>query len=144
MGFSTVAAFSIIFVFSLIAFGLMYSTVADIAKTYSAELGEKKERIEDTSNTNLEITGITTTPLTGTHNLSFTLKNTGTPTLHPEKFDIIIDGLRYDFAYSTTPLYPGTEVNFSVSDVPGGINTTHRLKVVAENGYSLYLEYQVT
>ncbi len=144
MGFSTVAAFSIIFVFSLIAFGLMYSTVADIAKTYSFELGEKKVRMEETSNTKLEITGITTTPLAGSHNLTVAVKNTGTPTLHPEKFDIIIDGLKYDFAYSRTPLYPSTEVNLSVSDIPGGINSTHRLKIVAENGYSLYLEYRVT
>ena len=144
MGFSTVAAFSIIFVFSLVAFGLMYSVVSDIAKSYVMELGEKKERIEISSNTRIEITNLTTTPLAGNHNLNVTVKNTGTPTLHPESFDILIDGLRYSFVYSTTPLYPSTEVEFGVSDIPGGINTTHRLKIVTENGYAIYVEYRVS
>jgi len=144
MGFSITAAFSILFVFSLIAFGLIYSTVSDIAKTYAVKLREKKERMERSVNTKLEISGIITIPSATQHDLSVVLKNTGTSTLHPEYFDIIIDGLRYEFSYSSTPLYPSTSVQINVSGVSGGINSTHRLKVVAENGYAVYVEYRVT
>lgn len=144
MGFSTTAAFSILFVFSLIAFGMIYSTVSGIAKTYAVELREKKERMERSVNTKLEIISFNTTSSTAQHDLSVVLKNTGTSTLHPEYFDIIIDGLKYDFTYSSTPLYPSTSVQIDVSGVTGGINTTHRLKVVAENGYAIYAEYRVT
>ncbi len=143
MGFSTTAAFSILFVFSLIAFGLIYSVVADIAKTYAVELKEKKERIELTTNTRLEISMLNTTPYGSQHNLTVLVKNTGTSTLHPEYFDMLVDGIKYSFDYSTTPFYPSTEVWFNITGVQGGINTTHRLKMVAENGYAVYVEYQV-
>ena len=143
MGFSTTAAFSILFVFSLIAFGLSYSVVANMAKTYALELREKKERIGSTANTKLEIVNLTTTLSGSQHDLTVVVKNTGTSTLHPEYFDVIIDGLRRNFSYSSSPLYPNTQIAFNVTGISGGVNTTHRLKIVAENGYSIYVEYQV-
>ncbi len=144
MGFSTTAAFSILFVFSLITFGMIYSVVSNTAKTYAVELRDKKERIESSTNTRLEILNLTTTASGAQHNLSVIVRNTGTSTLHPEYFDVLVDGLKYSFTYSSSPLYPSTETQIDVYGIPGGINTTHRLKIVTENGYAIYVEYTVT
>ncbi|NOY11550.1 MAG: hypothetical protein GXO67_05635 [Archaeoglobi archaeon] len=145
MGFSTTAAFTIIFVFSLAVFGLVYSIASDTAKTYVSELREKKDRIEASSNTRMEFLSVTATNATATsHNLTVVLKNTGTTTLNLENFDLIVDGIKYGFDYNRSKLYPETAVEINAYFLPGGNGTSHRLKVVADNGYALYTTYVVT
>ncbi len=145
MGFSTTAAFTIIFVFSLAVFGIIYSIVSDTAKTYVGELREKKERIEAVSNTRLEFASVTAVQATASsHNLTVVLRNTGTTTLSLDRFDLLVDGAMYRFDYNRTKLYPETAVEIRAYYLPGGNATLHRLKVVADNGYALYTTYVVT
>jgi len=145
MGFSTTAAFTIIFVFSLAVFGLVYSVTTDTAKMYVSELREKKESIESASNTRLELISLNATATSsGTHNVTVVLKNTGTTTLDVQNFDILIDGVKYGFDYNRTKLYPETSVEIKAYQIPGGNGKSHRLKIVADNGYAIYTTYVVS
>ena len=145
MGFSTTAAFTILFVFSLAVFGIIYGVVSDTAKTYVSELREKKERIEEVSNTRLEYVTVTaTSAAASSHNLTVVVKNTGTTTLNIENFDLLVDGVRYSFDYNRSRLYPETAVEIDAYFLPGGNGTSHRLKVVADNGYAIYTTYVVS
>lgn len=145
MGFSTTAAFTILFVFGLAVFGIIYGVVSDTAKTYVSELREKKERIEEVSNTRIEYVVVTATSATASsHNLTVVVKNTGTTTLNIENFDLLVDGVRYSFDYNRSRLYPETAVEIDAYFLPGGNGTSHRLKVVADNGYAIYTTYVVS
>ena len=145
MGFSTTAAFTILFVFGLAVFGIIYGVVSDTAKTYVSELREKKERIEEVSNTRIEYVVVTATSATASsHNLTVVVKNTGTTTLDIENFDLLVDGVRYSFDYNRSRLYPETAVEIDAYFLPGGNGTSHRLKVVADNGYAIYTTYVVS
>lgn len=144
MGFSTTAAFTIIFVFSLVVFGIIYEVVSDTAKMYVSELREKKERIEEVSNTRLEYVSVNAiTATASSHNLTVVVKNTGTTTLDLGNFDLLVDGVRYGFDFNRSRLYPETAVELNAYYLPGGNGTSHRLKIVADNGYALYTTYVV-
>ncbi len=143
MGFSTIAAFVVLLMFTFAALAEIYSGSYEQIKMYLSGIREKKDIIEEISNTNLEITQITTIPLGTTHDLIFIVKNSGSVTLNVSKFDVLIDGVLYSFDYNVTILYPENSVEISVNNIPGGNTTIHRLKLVAENGYSLITTYEV-
>ncbi len=144
MGFSTIAAFLILFMITMASLGMIYLESYDQTKVYLNELREKRELIKSMSNTKLEIISVNTTlSSSSTHNLSLIIKNSGSVTLNITKFNVIIDGILYNFEYNTTTLYPETYAEIYVYNIPGGNETTHRLKLVSENGYSLMTTYEV-
>lgn len=143
MGFSTTAAFMILFIFSIAVFGMVYNVVSSTAKLYVEELREKKEKIEESSNTRLEIVSLSTNKNGNGYSLDIVLKNSGTVTLKTEKFDVLVDGIKMSFTADRQILYPETQVTIHIDNLPGGENTNHRLKIVAENGYSIYTTYTV-
>ena len=144
MGFSTTAAFVIIFVASLAVVGLAYSTFYLQLKDYVYKLKAEREDAVNKVNTKLDIVSISTVGTNTTHNLSVVVKNTGTTTLNVSKFDLLVDGVLVDFSYNRTVLYPETYVEIASDNLSGGIGTTHRLKIVAENGYAIYATYTVS
>ena len=144
MGFSTTAAFVIIFVASLAVVGLAYSTFYGQLKDYVYKLKAEREEAIEKANTKLEITYLNATGGLTTHNLTMIVKNSGTTTLNVSKFDLLVDGVLVSFDYNRSTLYPETSVQINSTDLAGGVNTTHRLKLVADNGYAIYSTYTVS
>ncbi|ADC65610.1 flagellin [Ferroglobus placidus DSM 10642] len=144
MGFSTTAAFVILFILSLAIVGVAYSTFYSQIKDYVYQLKEEREKAVEKANTKLSIVSISAVGSATTHNLTMVVENTGTTTLNVSKFDLLVDGSLVDFAYNRTVLYPETTVEITSSNLAGGTNTTHRLKLVADNGYAIYATYTVS
>ncbi len=144
MGFSTTAAFTIIFITSLVVVGMVYSTFYEQLRDYVYQLKLEKEEINEKANTKLEILSLTAVGTNTTHDLTITVKNAGTVTLKVSKFDLLIDGVLVNFTYDRDYLYPETNVTIQANNLDGGTGTTHRLKLVANNGYAIYYTYVVS
>ena len=145
MGFSVAASFTILLISTLIVSGIILSeSIQKFKEARQVYLEEKKKAIE-VLKTDFEIVSITaynTSPTT--HNLSVVLKNTGSTTLETSYFSVLVDGVLVTVNYNASYFYPGEYLSIEASGLSGGAGSTHRLKIVAENGVAVYGSYQVT
>ena len=145
MGFSVAASFTILLITTLIVSGIILSeSIQKFKEARQVYLQEKKKAIEVLT-TDFNITSITaynTSPTT--HNLIVILKNTGSTTLETSYFSILVDGVLINASYNVSYFYPGEYLRIQATDLSGGAGSTHRLKIVAENGVAKYGSYQVT
>jgi len=143
MGFSTVAATAIIgvaIVMSLeIIAGTTIPTITDIHNSYD----EMRERSIKQIQTEINITNAVAVPNGSTHHdLTFTVKNTGSVSLKTSSFDVLINGTKKTFTCSKTYLYPEDQAVFSLEYLDGR-NRSSRLKIVTENGIEDYYTYTI-
>ncbi len=142
MGFSTTAAFAILFIAGLVALGILSATVI-------TEVRDLNDLIKARSNTELsvakfEIVNVTALNTTATtYNLTVIVENTGSTTFNCTKFTLLVDGKPIDFTVNRTILYPLQYAKFYNSSLSGGVNSTHRLEVVSDNGLIEYATFVV-
>ena len=145
MGFSVAASFTILLVATLIVSGMILSeSIHKLKEARQVYVQEKKKAVE-VLNTDFSIVSISaynTSPTT--HSLTVILKNTGSTTLETAYFSVLVDGALITPNYNVSHFYPGEYLRLDASGLSGGAGTTHRLKIVAENGVAAYGEYQVT
>jgi|Deesub1362A_J573_1020465.scaffolds.fasta_scaffold00392_6 flagellar protein FlaF len=144
MGFSVAASFTILLITTLIVSGMILSeSIHKLKEARQVYIQEKKKAIEILT-TEFQITSIAaynTSPTT--HTLTVTIENTGSTTLETSYFNVLVDGVLVDASYNVSYLYPGEYLRIDASGLSGGAGTTHRLKIVAENGVAEYGSYQV-
>jgi flagellar protein FlaF len=144
MGFSVAASFTILLITTLIVSGMILSeSIHKLKEARLVYIQEKKKAIEVLT-TEFQITSIeayNTSPTT--HTLTVTIENTGSTTLETSYFSVLVDGVLVDASYNVSYLYPGEYLRIDSSGLSGGAGTTHRLKIVAENGIAKYGSYQV-
>jgi len=142
MGFSLTAATIIIGVALLFTFesffGVFLPTVTDLKDSYD----DMNNRMVDWVTTDIEIVNVSTPANGSNYDLNFSVNNTGDISLETGKFDILIDGINYDFTCSSLYLYTNDFVYFNVTNLEG--TGVRRLKVVTDNGISDYYEYTIT
>ena len=144
MGFSLVGAAAIIGVSLLlimeIIVGTTIPTVTDVNNSYK----DMKTRSVEQIQTDINITSaVAVANGSNHHDLTFVVNNSGSVSLEPEDFTIIVNGTKVTFTCATTYLFPENEATFNV-DYIYGRSVSRRLKIVTENGIEDYYTYTVT
>ena len=142
MGFSMAAAAAIIGVSILIAIEIFTSsflpTITDVNDSYN----DMKDRAIEQVQTDINITGVTTSPNGSNYDHNFTVENTGSIDLETEYFNIMINGTSCPFNCTKSYIYPEKDAYFKVDNLPGA--ESKRAKIVSDNGISDYYEYTIT
>ncbi len=142
MGFSTTAAFAVLFIAGLIALSILSSVVVTEVRQLN-DLIKLKNR-QEIDRSDFEIVNITALNTTNTtYNLTVIIKNTGSTTFNCTKFTLLVDGNITRFVPNVTLLYPLQYAQFYNSSLPGGVGTTHRLKLVSGDGVERYASFVV-
>ena len=115
-------------------------TVLDLNKL--VKLRNKKEIELKTSD--FKIVNVTALNVTiTTYNLTVVIKNTGSTTFDCTKFTLLVDGVVINATCNVSKLYPLECAEFSAGNLQGTIGSTHRLKVVSDNGIARYASFVV-
>lgn len=136
MGFSLVAATAIIGVSLVmcleIIFGATIPTITDLHQSFN----DMRIRAIDQIQTNIDIISVTSEINGSNYDINVTVKNIGSITLQTKYFDILINGIKNNFTYSKSYIFPEHEVYFNVLNISG--TGEMRLKIVTNNGVSDY------
>jgi len=145
MGFSTTAAFAIIMISLFISMSFIAGELVKNFNELNLAVKEQEHRKYELENTDFEISSVYAWNTTiSTYNVRIDLSNTGAVTLDSSKFTVIVDGIDYDnFTYNTSNFYPLEGLQIQINNLPGGEGSSHRLKVVAENGVERYTTFTV-
>lgn len=144
MGFSTVAATAIIGVSIVMAIEIIVGTtipaITDVHDSYE----EMRNRAIEQVQTDINITN-TVAVANGSenHDLTITVKNTGSISLETTNFDVIINGTKETFSCSNSYIYPQNQATFTLESLDGATGN-RRLKVVTNNGIEDYYEYTIS
>jgi len=142
MGFSTTAAFAILFIAGLIALGILSATVITEVRDLN-DLMKLRSKTE-LATANFEIVNVTAqNTTTTTYNLTVIIENTGSTTFNCTKFTLLVDGKPIEFTVNRSYLYPLQYAEFYNSSLSGGVGTSHRLEVVSDNGLIKYASFVV-
>ncbi len=146
MGFSVTAAFALMMIAYLVAFGAVVAVLNSNFKAVNvAEKQQLKLKVEK-ENTDFRIVSInaTNTTLT-TYSLKVVLYNDGSVTLNSSSFSVLVDGvLQQNVSYNVSYFFPLEYMQFTIDSLPGTVGSTHRLEVVSGNGIARFAEYTVS
>lgn len=147
MGFSVAVAFVLLVASLFIAFSVLGTVIGDVRELNVIAKKEKKEDME-VENTNFEIVSVNAqnTSLT-TYDLSLVLYNSGSVTLESSKFSFLVDGELVNsssITYNSTYFHPLEYLQVKIRSLQGSVGSTHRIKVVSENGVEKYASYTVS
>ena len=144
MGFSLVGAAAIIGVTVLVVMEIIVGTTIPTVTTINDSYKEMKNRSIEQIQTDINITSATAVANgSDHHDLTFVVNNSGSVSLEPADFDVIVNGTKVTFTCTTTYLFPENEATFTVNYVDGR-SGSRRLKVITENGIEDYYTYSLT
>jgi len=144
MGFSTTAAFVLLFITGLIAFGVLATVTIGELKEINKIMKIKNKKTIELQTTNFEIINVTAINVTTTeYNLTVVIKNTGSTTLDCVKFTLLVDGKVINATSNVSVLYPLECAEFNASYLSGTVGSVHRLKVVSDDGIGKYANFIV-
>ncbi len=145
MGFSVTAAFALMMIACLIAFGVVVNVMSANFKAINLAEKKKSELSVERENTNFEIVSINATNVTiSSYTLTAVIYNDGSTTLRTDEFSVLIDGvLQQNVTYNVTYLFPLSYAELSIDNLPGTVGSTHRIEVVSGNGVARFAEYTV-
>ncbi|HDN73804.1 hypothetical protein DRP04_02205 [Archaeoglobales archaeon] len=146
MGFSVVAAFSILMLSLLFVLSIAGGLLCQDIKELNSLIKLQKKKDIETISTDFEISSISTSIISlSTYNLSVDVCNTGSKTLDSSKFTFLIDGVYVTpYSYNKTRIYPLECAEFKFGNLNGTLGSVHRIKAISENGISRFEEYSVT
>lgn len=139
MGFSTVAAATIMGVSFIIVINIFSGGVIPTLSDYRESFKNMEERSVERIQTDINITEITNTGGVF-YDFNITVKNIGSTTLETGDFTILINGTNKPFTVNKSHLYPEKEAVFTVNLTGAGLK---RVKIITENGISDYGEHMV-
>jgi archaellum component FlaF (FlaF/FlaG flagellin family) len=142
MGFSVPAAFLILAIAAFYAVGTLWSSFTPMVEDLIELRDERnKEEINQIS-ANIEIKEIKVRGNAFYYKVRATVVNTGSATLNPAEFNILIDGWLYSFDYSPkSKLYPLKPTYFVIEGLRG--SGWHQMKIISEYGAEAYTKYWV-
>ncbi len=145
MGFSVTAAFALLMIACLVAFGAVMAVLdANIKAINAAEKQQTKLKVEK-ANTDFRIVSRNATNTTiSTYTLQVIVYNDGSTTLKSSDFSVLVDGVLENFTYNVSYLFPLKSLLITVDDLPGTVGSTHRLEIVSGNGVAKFAEYTVS
>jgi len=144
MGFSTTAAFAILFIAGLIALSVLSATVITEVREINTLMKARTKYDVDIRTSDFKIVNVTAQNVTSTtYNLTVIIENTGSTTFNCTEFTLLVDGNIIDFTSNVTLLYPLQYAKFYNSSLPGTVGSTHRLKIVSDNGIEKYATFTV-
>jgi|Deesub1362A_J573_1020465.scaffolds.fasta_scaffold00191_24 archaellum component FlaF (FlaF/FlaG flagellin family) len=142
MGFSTIAAFSIILVAFIASVSIVYSAVDAGFEKVKEVMEERKESFVEKQNTEITVNNTSISGNATEYMLIISIKNDGSITLDVNDFTVLVDGTPRNFVFSPDGLlYPENSVMIYVSGLSG--SGSHRFKVVTGNGIEIYGSYVV-
>lgn len=144
MGFSTIAAFTLLFIASLIVFGsIIIVTTSELKELNKIIKIKNKDYIElRNSDFNIvKVLAINTSETT--YRLEIVINNTGSTTFTCSKFTILVDGIITNFTCNVSKLYPLQNATFYIDNLNGTVGSVHRLKIVSENGIQRFTTFTV-
>ncbi len=146
MGFSVTAAFALMMIACLVAFGAIVTVLNTNIRAINAAEKQQTELKVEKANTDFKITSVNATNTTiSTYDLTVVLYNDGSTTLKSKDFSVLIDGvLQQNVTYNVTYFYPLSYMKFTIDGLQGTVGSTHRLEVVSGNGIAKFAEYTVS
>ncbi len=146
MGFSVTAAFALMMIACLVAFGAIVTVLNTNIRAINAAEKQQTELKVEKANTDFKITSVNATNTTiSTYDLTVVLYNDGSTTLKSNDFSVLIDGvLQQNVTYNVTYFYPLSYMKFTIDGLQGTVGSTHRLEVVSGNGIAKFAEYTVS
>jgi archaellum component FlaF (FlaF/FlaG flagellin family) len=146
MGFSVTAAFALMMIACLVAFGAVVTVLNTNLRAINVAENEQTNLKIEKSNTDFRIVSVNATNTTvSTYSLIVVLYNDGSTTLRSDKFSVLVDGvLQQNVTYNVTYFYPLSYMEFTIDGLQGTVGSTHRLEVVSGNGIAKFAEYTVS
>jgi len=144
MGFSTIAAFTLLFIASLIVFSSIIIVTTSELKELNKIIKIKKKDYIDLRNSNFNIVKVLAKNTSETtYRLEIIIYNTGSTTFTCSKFTILVDGIITNFTCNISKLYPLQYARFYIDNLNGTVGSVHRLKIVSENGIQRVTKFTV-
>ncbi len=142
MGFSTTAAFAVLFIAGLIALSILSSVViTEVRQLNNLMKLRSRQEVERSDFRIVNVTALNTTNTT--YNLTIIVQNTGSTTFNCTKFTLLVDGNLTQFVPNVTLLYPLQYAQFYNSSLPGAPGSSHRLKLISGDGVEQYASFVV-
>jgi archaellum component FlaF (FlaF/FlaG flagellin family) len=141
MGFSIIAASSIIGVAFFISFEIMSGSILPSISEVNKSFLDLKERRIDLLHTEIEIQKTLTFGFGATYSLIIIVKNNGITTIeNTDECTILLNGESYSFSCTVSNLYPEKQENFYIINlVKDGM--TKKIKLTTPNGISVTDSY---
>ena len=136
------ATTAIIGVSIVLAIEIIVSTTIPTITNVHDSYDEMRDRSIDRLQTDINISVVNTPSNGSNYDLNVTIKNTGSITLEPSDFTLLINGSLKEFTCTSTYFFPENTVNLIVYNQPG--SGERRLKVITNNGISDYYTYMIT
>ncbi len=144
MGFSTTAGFALLFIAGLIAFGVVTTVVTSEIKEINKIIKLKNKEEVELRSSDFKIVNVTAINVTATtYNLTVIINNTGSTTFDCTKFTLLVDGVIVNATCNVSKLYPLEYAKFTAGNLDGNVGSSHRLKVVSDNGIERYTTFVV-
>ena len=141
MGFSLSAVAAILGVTLLISLEITIGSVIPAVTDVDESFKNMKDRAIDQIQTDIEIKNVSVEAYGLNFNHTIYMNNTGSTTLKSTDCQILINGIKQQFNSSELYIYPNSQVQFTVNNLPGsGIK---RYKVITKNDISDYFEYEI-
>ncbi len=145
MGFSVTAAFALLMIACLVAFGAVMAVLDTNLKAINAAEKQQTRLKLEKANTDFQIVSINATNTTiSTYDLQVVIYNDGSTTLKTGDFSVLVDGVLENFTCNVSYLFPLKSALISVTNLPGTVGSTHRLEIVSGNGVAKFAEYTVS
>ncbi|TGC10878.1 hypothetical protein [Methanolobus halotolerans] len=143
MGFEVSVVVAIFFISAVIVGTFSYTTLTTSSEIASDASAEQYQMQNKRLNTGIEIEDSIADVFNETHDLTVTMKNTGSETLSFDELNVLIDGSLKEYTFSDTAVtwVPEETRNLTVSGLEG--TGSHRVKIVTENGIADYGTYVV-
>ncbi|MDG6219051.1 MAG: hypothetical protein QCI00_06385 [Candidatus Thermoplasmatota archaeon] len=139
MGFSISASMGILAVALImvleISMGALFPVITELDESYDA----LRKRAVDELQTSVTIENITVESNNSLHDVTITVKNTGSTVIDIRYVNVLINGLLQSFTSDDSYWFPESNYTLSVYGVTG--SGLQQVKVIANNGISCYASY---
>lgn len=118
-----------------ISMGALFPVITELDESYDA----LRKRAVDELQTSVTIENITVESNNSLHDVTITVKNTGSTVIDIRYVNVLINGLLQSFTSDDSYWFPESNYTLSVYGVTG--SGLQQVKVIANNGISCYASY---
>lgn len=141
MGYSLVAAFSILSISIFVALEIFSGQVYPIIEDFENSNSNMIQRYNDKIETDINITNVEVTANQSNYDYNITINNNGKITLDTNEINILINGYLYEPQCIESYLLPLNDSYFIIYNISDNGNV--RLKAITENGVEDYFSISI-
>ncbi len=141
MGFSISVSAATIGVAIIMILEVSMGTIIPLFTDLNDSYENMRNRIIEEIQTEIEINNITVQPNASLHDITITVKNTGSTVIDVAYLDLLVNGLLSSFSYDDEYWFSENTYTITVHGLSG--SGSNKVKIITENGISDYHSYLV-